>query len=100
MGRRKKIRIIDKELSEIAHDVFERYPTMRSKPNRRGNEHRSVPPAIEGDFVNGREFKLFAIPGEQFQAHREPGDRELRTNIADLVPDRIEKNYFKFSILT
>lgn len=142
-----KIKIIEKDaagkkISETECDIINRYPTIevqipqnlveldQDSFKRRAaglkqivveTKIRPFPFYIEGDFVNGKEFKLFDIPTTMFASYlaikriftdeflerennfkliesREIANFERTLRI--LVPDKIEKNYFRFSVLT
>ncbi len=141
-----KIRIIAKDangkkISETECDIANRYPTIEVQlPQNLADldqdtfrrrtaglkqivvetKIRPFPFYIEGDFVGGKDFKLFDIPTTMFASHlaikrifsaeflarennfqfiesREIANFEKTLRI--LVPDKIEKQYFKFSVL-
>ena len=142
-----KIKIIEKDaagkkISETECDIINRYPTIevqipqnlveldQDSFKRRAaglkqivveTKIRPFPFYIEGDFVKGKEFKLFDIPTTMFASYlaikriftdeflerennfkliesREIANFERTLRI--IVPDKIEKNYFRFSVLT
>jgi hypothetical protein len=111
---------IPQNLVELDQDSFKRR-TAGLRQIVVETKIRPFPFYIEGDFVNGKEFKLFDIPTTMFASYlaikriftdeflarennfkliesREIANFERTLRI--LVPNKIEKNYFRFSVLT